>query len=72
VLTGGVRPQDVFWAVAGAVTIGTANVGATFQGIVLTASAVTLLPGSVFTGQILGQTSVVLQNSAVTQRSTTC
>ena len=72
VLTGGVRPQDVFWAVAGAFTVGSGQIGASFQGIALAATAVTIQPGSVVNGRILSGTSVAIQDSNIMEDNSGC
>lgn len=63
-LTGGALPQNVFWQVAGAVTVGTT---AQFKGIILGQTAVTFGNGSSIDGRILAQTAVTLDATTVTQ-----
>ena len=60
VLAGGALPQNVFWQVAGSVSIGTT---AEFQGIVLTKTSVTLQTGASITGRLLAQTAASLGSS---------
>lgn len=67
ILVGGVRPSQVFWQVAGTFTVGDASGGATFNGIALSATQVTITTGSYFSGRILGQTGVALQQTYVQQ-----
>jgi hypothetical protein len=62
-LTGGALATNVFWQVPGAVIIGG---DATFQGILLAGSAVTLDTGATLDGRILSQTAVALQKATVT------
>ena len=64
--TQGALPQNVFWAVAGAVSIGT---GSTLEGVVLGASNIDTLGGSIVHGRLLSQTAVNLQagTNVVTQ-----
>jgi hypothetical protein len=61
-LTGGALALNVFWVVPGAVIIGA---GATFRGILLTGTSVTLQTGATLNGRILSQTGVVLQKATV-------
>jgi hypothetical protein len=72
VLTGGVRPQDVFWAVADTFTVGSGAIGASFEGIALANTAVTIMPGSVVNGRILSGTSVAIQDSNIMQDNRGC
>ena len=61
-LTGGAQAKNIFWQVAGAVTMET---GAHFQGIVLSQTSITMKTGSTITGRLLAQTAVVLQQNTV-------
>ena len=61
-LTGGALATNIFWIVPGAVIIGP---GATFRGILLTATSVTLQTGATLNGRILSQTAVALQKATV-------
>ena len=63
-LIGGVLPENVFWQVAGAVTIGTT---AHFEGIVLAKTLIAANTGASVTGRLLAQTAVTLQMNEVTQ-----
>ena len=63
-LTGGARPQNIFWQVADVVAI---NTTAHFEGIVLAQTAITLATGASVNGRLLAQTAVTLQMNAVTQ-----
>ncbi len=63
-LAGGARPKNIFWAVAGAVTIGTT---AHFEGVVLAKTMIAVNTGATVNGRLLAQTAVTLQMNAVTQ-----
>jgi len=63
-LSGGAQAKNIFWQVAGIVTIG-AN--AHFEGIVLCQTEVTLVTGASLNGRILAQTQVALQQATVTE-----
>ncbi|KAF8574031.1 antifreeze protein [Ramaria rubella] len=62
ILAGGALPENIFWAVAGSVTLGSNTL---FNGILLGATAVTLSTGTSMNGQILSQTAVALQKAIV-------
>ena len=72
VLVGGVRPQDVFWAVADTFIVGSGAIGASFQGIALAATAVTIMPGSVVNGRLLSATSIAIQDSNIMEDNSGC
>jgi hypothetical protein len=63
-LTGGALAKNIFWQVAGAVTIGTT---AHFEGVVLAKTLVAMNTGASMNGRMLAQTAVTLQMNAVTQ-----
>jgi hypothetical protein len=63
-LTGGAQAKNVFWQVAGAVTIGTT---AHFEGVVLAKTLIAVNTGASVNGRLLAQTAVTLQKNAVTQ-----
>ena len=63
-LTGGALPKNIFWQVAGAVTIGTT---AHFEGVVLAKTMVAVNTGASVNGRLLAQTAVTLQMNAITQ-----
>jgi hypothetical protein len=67
VLVGGVRPSQIFWQVAGTFTVGSGAVGASFQGIALGATQVTLTTGSTVNGRIFSQTAVAIQDATIMQ-----
>ncbi|KII84076.1 hypothetical protein PLICRDRAFT_118405, partial [Plicaturopsis crispa FD-325 SS-3] len=64
ILTGGVLASQVFWQVAGGATVGA---GANFQGILLSATAVTIETGASVTGRLFSQTNVALQMVTLTE-----
>jgi hypothetical protein len=63
-LAGGARAKNIFWQVAGAVTIGTT---AHFEGIVLAKTMIAVNTGATVNGRLLAQTAVTLQMNAVTR-----
>jgi hypothetical protein len=63
-LTGGARPRNVFWQVAGLVDLGTT---AHLEGIVLTQTSITLRTGASVNGRLLAQTAVSIDGSAVVE-----
>ena len=63
-LAGGALPKNIFWQVAGAVTIGTT---AHFEGVVLAKTMIAVNTGASVNGRLLAQTAVTLQMNAVTQ-----
>lgn len=63
-LAGGAKAKNIFWQVAGEVTLG-AN--SHFEGVVLTQTAITLQTGATMNGRLLAQTAVALQQVTVTQ-----
>jgi hypothetical protein len=62
VLTGGARPENIFWQVDGLVDLGTT---AHAEGIVLTQTSITLRTGASIDGRLLAQTAVDLDASTV-------
>lgn len=64
VLTGGALPQNVFWQVTGLVSVGTT---AHFNGVVLSATAITLQTGAVVHGRLLAQTAINLDGNTVVE-----
>jgi hypothetical protein len=63
-LTGGVQAKNVFWATAGAVTIGTT---AHFEGTILSQTMIAMNTHASMNGRMLAQTAVTLQMNAVTK-----
>lgn len=62
VLAGGALPKNVFWQVAGSVTVGTT---AHFEGIVLSQTSISLQTGASINGRLLAQTAVSIDASVV-------
>jgi hypothetical protein len=62
-LSGGAQAKNIFWQVAGTVSIGTT---AHFEGIVLSMTGITLKTGASLNGQALAQTAVILDKNVVT------
>ena len=63
-LAGGARAKNIFWQVAGAVTLGTT---AHFEGVVLGKTMIAVNTGASVNGRLLAQTAVTLQMNAITQ-----
>jgi hypothetical protein len=64
VLTGGALAQNVFWQVAGIVSIGTT---AHMEGVVMSQTAITLKTGATANGLLLAQTAVTLAGNTVVE-----
>jgi hypothetical protein len=64
ILSGGALAKNIFWQVAGTVTIGTT---AHFEGIILSMTGITFQTGASMNGRALAQTAVVLNQNAVTK-----
>ena len=62
VLKGGAKENNVFWQVAGGVTMET---GSHFQGVVLSATQIAMNTGATIHGRLLSQTAVSLQMNVV-------
>ena len=58
ILTGGAQAKNVFWATAGAVSIGTQ---AHFEGTILSKTMVAMKTKASINGRLLAQTAVTLQ-----------
>ena len=63
-LAGGALAKNIFWQVAGAVTLGT---NAHFEGVVLGKTMIAVNTGSSVNGRLLAQTAVTLQMNAITE-----
>ena len=63
-LSGGAQPKNIFWQVAGTVTIGT---GSHFEGIILSQTGITFQTGASMNGRALAQTAVILDANAITK-----
>ena len=64
-LTGGAQAKNIFWQVAGSVTVGTSS---HFEGIIMCKTAVNFQTTSSLNGRIFSQTMVSLDNNAITQQ----
>ena len=62
ILAGGAQAKNIFWQVAGQVTIGAS---AHFKGIILAKTAITLQTSATLNGQALSQTMVALDHSTI-------
>lgn len=63
-LSGGAQAKNIFWQVAGAVTLGTTS---HFEGIILGQTGINLQTGASINGRTLAQTAVTLQMNTVTR-----
>lgn len=63
-LSGGAQAKNIFWQVAGTVSIGTT---AHFEGIILSQTSISLATGASMNGRALAQTAVILDANAVTK-----
>jgi len=64
ILTNGALPENVFWQVAGAVSIGA---GAHMEGNILSASDISLVTGATVKGRLYSATGVAMDANTVTQ-----
>lgn len=64
IMLGGAQAKNVYWQVAGAVTIGTDS---HFEGIILSATAVNIRTRASVKGRIYAQTAVTLDDSVIDQ-----
>lgn len=64
ILSGGALPQNVFFAVAGAVTL---HAGSEFNGELLAATSIAAQAGGVVNGRLLAQTGVTLISNTITE-----
>jgi hypothetical protein len=64
ILAGGALAKNIFWQVAGAVTLGTT---AHFEGIMLAKTVIAVNTGASVNGRLFSQTAVTLQMNAITQ-----
>lgn len=64
ILKGGAQPKNIFWQVAGQVTLGSTS---HFEGIILSQTAITLQTGASMNGRALAQTAVILDQNTVTK-----
>lgn len=63
-LSGGAQAKNIFWQVAGEVTMGTTS---HFEGVVLSMTGITLATGATFNGRALAQSAVILDANTVNQ-----
>lgn len=63
-LSGGAQAKNIFWQIAGAVTLGTTS---HFEGIILGQTGINLQTGASINGRLLAQTAVTLQMNTVVQ-----
>jgi len=63
-LAGGALAKNIFWQVAGAVTLGT---NAHFEGVVLGKKMIAVNTGTSVNGRLLAQTAITLQMNAITE-----
>lgn len=63
-LNGGAQAKNIFWQVAGMVSLGTTS---QFEGIILSKTGITLQTGASLNGRALAQTSVILDKNTVTK-----
>jgi hypothetical protein len=61
-LRGGARPKNIFWQVAGQVTMGTT---ARFEGVILAKTQISMQTGASIHGRLFAQTAVTLQMNVV-------
>ncbi|TVQ79842.1 MAG: DUF3494 domain-containing protein [Flavobacteriales bacterium] len=61
-LSGGAKAENIFWQVAGEVSLGTSS---DFKGNILSMTSVKLKTASTFTGRIMAQTDVVMDANTV-------
>jgi trimeric autotransporter adhesin len=64
ILIGGAQAKNIFWQVAGAVTL---KPGSHFEGIILAQTNIAMQTGASINGRLLAQTAVSLQQNRVTQ-----
>jgi hypothetical protein len=64
VLSGGAKAENVFWQVTGLVDLGTT---AHCEGVILTATSVTLRTGATINGRLLAQTAVNIDGSTIVE-----
>lgn len=64
ILSGGAQAKNIFWQVAGQVTVGTTS---QFVGIILSKTAITFQTSASLNGRAYAQTMVSLDNNAITQ-----
>ncbi len=68
ILSGGAQAKNVFWQVAGQATLGTTS---SFQGIILSKTAIVMNTGATLTGAEYAQSAVTLDAATVTESTGT-
>jgi hypothetical protein len=63
-LAGGAQAKNIFWQVAGQVSIGTT---AHFEGVILSKTLIAIKTGASANSRLLAQTAVTLEQNAITQ-----
>ncbi len=63
-LIGGAQAKNIYWQVAGQVTLGATS---HFEGTILSKTGITLQTGASYNGKALAQTAVILDGNAVTK-----
>jgi hypothetical protein len=63
-LSGGVLAKNIFWQVAGTVTVGA---GGHMEGVLLVKTAVTFITESTLNGRVLAQTACTLQSAGIVE-----
>lgn len=64
ILSGGAQAKNIFWQVAGKVTMGTTS---HFEGIIMSMTGITLNTGASLNGRALAQSAVILDANVVTK-----
>ena len=64
VLTGGARPENIFWQVSGLADLGTTS---HCEGTILSQTSITLRTGATVNGRLLAQTAITLDGATVTE-----
>ena len=62
ILAGGLLPQNIFWQVSGAVTLGVSSV---FEGIILGATSIAVQTTATVHGALFAQTAVTLDDDII-------
>jgi hypothetical protein len=65
-LSGGAKASNIFWQIAGQVTIGTS---AAMEGIVLSQTAIVMSTGATLNGRALAQTAVTLDGNTISSQT---
>jgi hypothetical protein len=63
-LSGGALPKNIFWQVAGQVTLGSTS---HFEGVILCKTGITFQTGASMNGRVLAQTAVALDKNTITK-----